>query len=288
MCLEEIETVAGAVISVVCPTKKLLTGPCIIIESSRKLNPQETTINYSLMKKTNTSYLSLITIVSVLIAGSNLANAMLLDINFGAHLNPGNLGATKTGYAAIGESSGDFWNFYSRDNTSAFDWKVNGALTNLKLANGTVTSIGLTVFNLPGAWANGSSDPMYNSYLYPHSGISASLSLTNLPAGIYDLLAYSQDGNYGLTVGANNYGIKTSYDNSPGGIPVWQEGRQYVRYSNISVGAGQSLNLSMQQGLFDSALISGLQLMQVPEPTSFSLIALAGFLFSAGFKRNKR
>jgi len=231
------------------------------------------------MKKTKVIYLSLTITASILIAGSNLANAMLLDINFGAHLNPGNLSATKTGYAAIGESTGDFWNFYSRDNTSAFDWKVNGSLNNLKLANGTVTSVGLTVNNLPGAWFNGSSDPMYNSYLYPLSGISASLSLTNLAPGFYDLLAYSQDGKYELTVGANNYGIKTSYDNLPGGIPVWQEGRQYVRYSNVFIGAGQSLNLSMQQGLFDTALISGLQLLQVPEPTSFSLIALAGLFF---------
>jgi len=239
------------------------------------------------MKKINASCISLVAIVSVFSAGSNLANGMLLDINFGAHLNPGSLAATKTGYAAMGESGGDFWNFYSRDNTSAFDWKVNGSLTNLKLANGTVTSIGLTVNNLPGGWANGSSDPMYNSYLYPFSGSSASLSLTNIPAGIYDLLAYSQDGNYGLTVGANNYGVKSCYDNLPGGIPVWQEGRQYVQYSNISVEAGQSLNLSMQHGLFDSALISGLQLIQVPEPSSLGLIALAGFLFSAVSKRNK-
>ncbi len=240
------------------------------------------------MKNSNLSRLSLTIAASIIFAGSNLANAMLLDINFGAHLNPGNLSATKTGYAAIGESTGDFWNFYSRDNTSAFDWKVNGSLANLKLANGTVTSIGLTVNNLPGAWFNGSSDPMYNSYLYPLSGNTASLSITNLAPGFYDLLAYSQDGKYDLTVGANNYGIKTCYDSSPAGIPVWVEGTQYVRYSNVYVGAGQSLNLSMYQGLVDSALISGLQLTQVPEPSSLSLIAIAGFLFSTGFKRNKQ
>ena len=238
--------------------------------------------------KTNQSHNILPLILGTALSCAVQANASLIDINFGAHLNPGNLAATKTGFAAVGETSGDYWNFYSRDNTSAFDWKVNGSLANLKLANGTVTSIGLTVNNLPGAWANGSSDPMYNSYLYPLSGNTASLSITNLAPGYYDLLAYSQDGKYGLTVGANNYGIKTSYDSAPGGIPVWQEGRQYVRYSNFYVGAGQSLDLSMQQGLFDSALISGLQLMQVPEPSSFSVIAIAGFLFYTGFNRNKR
>lgn len=239
------------------------------------------------MKKTRLNYLAL-TFASIFLAGSNLAHAMLLDINFGAHLNPGNLGATKTGFAAIGETSSDFWNFYSRDNTSAFDWKVNGSLENLKLANGTVTSIGLTVNNLPGAWGNGSSDPMYNSFLYPLAGNTASLSLTNIGAGYYDLLVYSQDGHYELTVGANNYGVKTCYDSAPGGVPVWQEGRQYVRYSNIYVGAGESLNLAMQQGQFDNALISGLQLTQVPEPSTLSFIALAGILFGAGFRKSRK
>src|SRR5438309_12082548 len=87
----------------------------------------------------------------------------------------------KSGSAATGQSSSDFWNFYTRDDGSG-GWRTFGALTNLKLADGTVSGTGLTVDNAPGAWGDGSSDPMYDGYIYPFGG-NATLNVTNLGLG---------------------------------------------------------------------------------------------------------
>src|SRR5205823_5419942 len=89
----------------------------------------------------------------------------MIDVNFGAHLSPG-LNATKSGFAATGASSGDYWNFYSRDDGHG-NFIVNGALPDLRFVDSSISAAGLTVSNAPGAWANGSSDPMLNTYLYP-------------------------------------------------------------------------------------------------------------------------
>ena len=189
----------------------------------------------------------------------------LLNVNFGAHLNPGlGLNGVKTGPAAIGKVAEDVWNFYSRDDGNG-GFLVNSAVTNLKLADGTATTIGLTVNNAPGAWANGSSDPMYNSYLYPFSG-TATMTFTNLLAGTYGLLVYSHDGNYQLSVGGTDYGIKTCRDNVPNEAAFWQEGRQYVRYTGVTVATGQTLTLTVQPGLDGYAIISGLQLTFTAAP----------------------
>ena len=40
----------------------------------------------------------------------------------------------------------------------------------MNTAEGASTLAGLTVANAPGAWGNGSDDPMYNSYIYPFGG----------------------------------------------------------------------------------------------------------------------
>ena len=194
----------------------------------------------------------------------------LLNINFGQNESP-----TKVGFAAVGETANDFWNFYTRD--GAGGWLTYGTLTDLKLADGTTTAMGvtLTVDNAPGSWGNGSSDPMYNNYLYPFSGI-ATIALTNMLAGQYDLYVYSHDGNYHLDAGGTDMGTLTCNDPSPAGVPIWQEGRQYVRFGGISVNAGDDVTLTVNSGLVDGfAVISGMQLVAVPEPSSMAIVLSA-------------
>jgi hypothetical protein len=159
-------------------------------------------------------------------------------------------------------------------------WLVNGSLANLKLADGAPTSVGLVVNNAPGAWPNGSGDPMYNSYLYPFSG-PATLSLTNLPSGSYDLLVYSYDGNFQVNVGGTGYGNKASYDPNRNGLPVWQEGRQYVRFNGLDVDLGEILTVIVSSGQEGYATFSGLQLVAVPEPHIATLAVLAIAIASA-------
>src|SRR6266704_6226976 len=122
---------------------------------------------------------------------SHAQNVLNVDLDSGT-------ATSKTGLAATGQTGTDFWNFYSRDDGQG-GWRTLGGVANLKYANGVSSSVGLIVLNAPGSWGNGSSDPMFNGYLYPFSG-NATLSVTNLPPGSYNFYIYGPDGTYQVTV----------------------------------------------------------------------------------------
>ena len=180
----------------------------------------------------------------------------LIDVDFGAGTS-----TTEIGPAAIGHSSTDFWNFYTRDDGQG-GYLTFGALSNLKTVEGVTTSAGLTVANAPGAWGDNSSDTMFNSYLYPFGG-NATINITNLPAGSYDLYVYGPDGTYNVKVGATDYGTRVT-TNAPIVNPVvWREGVQYVIVPNLPVAGGQTITLIVMPGVSGYATISGLQIVSV-------------------------
>src|SRR5215831_8543719 len=69
----------------------------------------------------------------------------LLNVQFDAHLAPGFV--LKRGPAAVGQSTNDYWNLYSRDLSSAWDWQEDGRLTTVFWADGTSSSAQLKVTN---------------------------------------------------------------------------------------------------------------------------------------------
>jgi hypothetical protein len=81
-----------------------------------------------------------------------------------------------------------------------------------------------------------------------------------LPAGSYDVYVYSQDGNYTLNVGATGYGTQTTSDETVANPPVWEEGKQYALFHSVSVGAGDTLSLTVAPGVHGYAIISGMQI----------------------------
>src|SRR5262249_19234672 len=180
--------------------------------------------------------------------------------NTAGMLTGGDLGAglrktPETGPAAVGLTSSDFWNYYSRDDGQG-GWLSFGVLGDLALVDGTATSIGLTVDNAPGAWGDGSSDPMYYSYIYPFGG-NATITVTNLPVGFYDFYIYSPDGNYQVTVDSIDYGVKTTYDLPIAEPPVWRQGVQYALFQGVAVeNAGQAVVLTVGPGTAGTAIIS--------------------------------
>src|SRR5207247_5267195 len=103
-----------------------------------------------------------------------LYSQSLLNVDFGIGTSSG-----KVGYAAVGKSDNDFWNLYSRDDGNG-GYRDFGTVSNLKWADGTVSSVGLTVANAPGAWLNGLDDPMYNVYLYPFNADNITVTVTDL------------------------------------------------------------------------------------------------------------
>jgi hypothetical protein len=186
----------------------------------------------------------------------------LINIDFGS--GPTNGSSAETGPAAVGQGPTDFWNFYTRDNGSG-GWRTVGALDNLKLANGAASGVSMTISNGPGCWASSASDRMYYSYVYSLNRGDLTVTLTGLPAGLYDFYAYNQDGNYQMKVGATDYGTRTTWDYPILNPTVWQEGRQYALFRSLNIGAGQAATLTARLHNEPYAIISGMQVVLVDQ-----------------------
>jgi hypothetical protein len=190
---------------------------------------------------------------------------VLIDIDFG-----GNAVSAKAGYAAIGDSAHDFWNAYAATGV------VSGALANLKTAEGLVSPVGLLVTNLPWVGTNGSADPMYGDYLGTNSG-AATVTVTNLPAGFWNIFLYANDGNFQLTVGSSNYSAQVCHDMSPANpLVTWQAGVQYVVFTNVLVTNGQPVTVGINPGTNGVAMISGLQIASVMHTPPTSALVPSG------------
>jgi hypothetical protein len=224
-----------------------------------------------------------------LLVNTARSSGFLMNVDFGVDVPSG-----KMGPAAIGRTPTDYWNVYLRNDglgSSSDHWRTHGVMNNLSLADGTASAVGMTVDNAAGGWSLGFSDPMYNDYIYPYpSGGNATITLTGLSAGLYDLYAYSVDGNYEVTVGAFSYGTELTFDSARTGASVWTEGVQYARFRNVALDGSEALTLTARDGQGGWAIISGFQLVAVPEPSSAAFLGcmLAGSLAWKRFRRYAR
>ena len=82
---------------------------------------------------------------AVLTVNPPAAVSSLMDLDFGM----GQTQSYKVGFAAIGQTTNDFWNYYTRDDGNG-GYRTFGVLSNLALVNGTVTAVGMTIANAPG------------------------------------------------------------------------------------------------------------------------------------------
>ena len=70
-------------------------------------------------------------------------------------------------------------------------------------------------------------------------------------------------------MGSGSHGVRACHDYSPSGTPVWMEGVQYVRYTNVQVHAGQPLVLTVSPGVGGYASLAGMQIAQVEAASAF-------------------
>src|SRR5689334_13562031 len=105
--------------------------------------------------------LSLLGILLPMSFSLGAVGAEIISIDYTAHLNP--YLHSKTGVAAVGNSTNDVWNVYSRDVSSDFDWRSSGTIEHLKWTDGTSTDADLDVSNAGGAWYTFSADAMMES-----------------------------------------------------------------------------------------------------------------------------
>jgi hypothetical protein len=141
----------------------------------------------------NSIFICLAILSPLLNQTARASGGFLLNLDLGTDGGQGV--SQEKGFAAVGVTANDFWNFYDMSGRSS------GTVTNLDLADGTATPMGVSVSDAAGVWSDYSTDPMYHTYVYPLDHGNDMVTFTNLPTGQYDVLAYSVDGNFDLGAG---------------------------------------------------------------------------------------
>jgi hypothetical protein len=193
---------------------------------------------------------------SVLSSNATLTVAadLLLNIDFAANSsNP------DSGFAAIGQTTNDYWNSYGN---------VDGMLGSLRYASGlsspawvTVTGAG-SESSIPGL-----SDSMYSTYMYG-SQTDMTVTLSGLPSGTYSICVYghgdadNQNGIYDLSAGGVDYGTNSTVDGEGWDSTVWQEGMQYVVFTNVTVtNSAGTVTLTAYGDPGGYSILNGLQIL---------------------------
>ena len=200
-----------------------------------------------IVSNANGSVTSALAVLNVVAPPARLIDVAFTDVS----------ATSKTGFAATGVTTNDFWNTYDMNAVP---------LTYLRYTDGTISGAGLALANITGVYPNGATDPMYGVYLF-NSGGQLILTIDNLVAGPYNFYLYGhgdidiQSGNFQLTAGSQNYGMKsTDSNNSVWVSSAWQQGVQYVEFTNVNVGVGQTVTVTVDSGNSGYAVISGLQM----------------------------
>ena len=190
----------------------------------------------------------------------------LIDVYFNC-----NLAGYKTGFAAVGMTASDYWN-----NT------VSGPLPALEWVNGAASGAGLSVSGNSGAWSWSVSDHMYQDYIYGY-GTTMTVTVTNLPDGNYDFLVYAhgdqanQNQEVGLTTGTQIDGPWATADTGTNWETAnWQNGQQYILFSNVAVLHGTPIAITVANGDNDTySCLNGIQIAQLPSAAPSTLVDVA-------------
>jgi hypothetical protein len=198
-------------------------------------------------------------------SGVALSSNATLAVDLTPHVNLLNVdvgasGSLKTGFAATGNSNDDFWNVAV---TAPYQYVVSAS--NLKLAGGAITPIGLTVTNALGLVGFNHPDAMYKAGCHSWVGKDVALILTSLPSGQYDFYLYGHAGGaagntvFELLSGGRSFGNKSTATNGTWGLPNWVEGAQYVLYSNVRVTNDSPVVVLAHPGVNGYSYLNGIQ-----------------------------
>ena len=114
---------------------------------------------------------------------------------------------------------------------------------------------------------------MYGNYLSPSFGGGISLQVTNLYPGVYEVYLYghgeSNDENtvFSVAAGTKNYGSQATTNGNGWNSVIWQDGIQYVEFTNVEIFAGEPLIINAEPGTgYYYSPLSGLQLAYLGSP----------------------
>lgn len=168
---------------------------------------------------------------------------------------------TPPGLAATGNGPSDYWNF------SYAPYQYFTELFDLKWSTGDLSTVSATVENGPGTWANGHPNYMMNGYLYSYGPVDIMVTLTGLPAGVYEVYVYShggppdeQNGVVSVEAGGLVYGPEATATDGSWLSTTWLEGSQYVLLPQVSLAAGSPLTIRCSPGASGYSFLNGLQI----------------------------
>ena len=177
----------------------------------------------------------------------------------------------KTGPAAMGIATNDFWNHYHPTNNNGTLFN-DGVLVPLYSSDGTNLAAGMLVYGVQTTGTNATGDATLDSWLGA-TGTNLTVILTNVPYGYYDVYLYGHgnadelNGLYQLIAGWNDYGSLATTNTAEWSSDLWTEGAQFVVFRDVALSRGQSLLVQVSTNALGVALLNGLQLVgkEVPE-----------------------
>ncbi len=211
---------------------------------------------------------SLICLALLFLAATSSAQT-LLNVDFGVGEK-----SAKTGFAATGQATNDFWNLYHHyapKFTPGMPLVADGRLDNLKLADHSDSKISIAVANAPGVWGNASGDAMFDTFIFAQNASNLTATITGLEPGRYHFYLYGhadadvtgeQNSIFTLRSGTNTLGPLTQLG-APGwkASAPWQERYQYVVFRDVVVAAGLPVILEVAPGPNGVAVLNGLQII---------------------------
>ena len=198
---------------------------------------------------------------------TDLPAQMLLNVDFG-----GDEAASKTGLAAAGLRTNDYWNVYSHYRPRYLPGMApvpDGQRSGLRWADGTESGISVSVTNAPGVWGNATGDPMLDNYLFAPNGSNLVATVRGLPAGRYQLFLYGwatadagpeQLSLFAVRSGTNVFGPAGPTWVQPEGAG-WRVRAPYAVYRDLPVESESGITIEVLPGPGGVAILNGLQLL---------------------------
>ena len=180
----------------------------------------------------------------------------LLNVDFGVGEK-----SAKTGFAATGQATNDFWNLYHHYAPKfmpGMPLVADGRLDNLKLADHSDSRVSIAVTNAPGVWGNASGDAMFDTFIFAQNGSNLTATITGLDPGRYHFYLYGhadpdvtgeQNSVFTLRSGTNTLGPLTQLG-APGwkASTPWQERYQYVVFRDVLVATDEPVSIEVAPG----------------------------------------
>jgi hypothetical protein len=124
-------------------------------------------------------------------------------------------------------------------------------------------------------------EDLMREVIYNSLGAGAQpFALSNVPAGTYDLYIYSQNGQYKSAATQFDIGAASHTATNDGSATTFSEDTNYVRFRDITVGGGGVISGTFTALTAAQSSFNGFQLVQLPEPTSLGILAIAGAVFT--------